>query len=53
MYWLVCKINDIIGGSYEIQEMVIQMIIKDRYKLNLTGKQKSMLEGLVNAKKMR
>ena len=32
---------------------VMNMMIKDRYKLNLTGKQKSMLEGLVNAKKLR
>ena len=32
---------------------IMKLMIKDRYKLNLTGKQKSMLEGLVNAKKMR
>ena len=33
-----------------IYRIVINMMIKDRYKLGLTGKQKSMLEGLVKSK---
>ena len=36
-----------------IYRIILKMMIEDRYKLNLTGKQKSMLEGLANAKKMR
>lgn len=31
--------------------MILKMMIEDRYKLNLTGKQKSMLEGLLYSKK--
>ena len=31
---------------------IMKMMIKDRYKINLTGKQKSMLEVLVNDKKI-
>lgn len=33
--------------------IILKMMIADRDKLHLTGKQKSMLEGLANAKKMR
>ena len=33
-----------------IYRTAMSMMIKDRYKLNLTGKQKSMLEGLVKSK---
>ena len=33
-----------------IYRMVVNMMIKDRYKLGLTGKQKSILEGIVRTK---
>lgn len=33
-----------------IYRTVVNMMIKDRDKLNLTGKQKSMLEGIVRNK---
>lgn len=36
-----------------IYRMILKMMIEDRYELNLTGKQKSMLEGLANSKKMK